>query len=287
VSGNAAQAVRNLTAGSVDASGNWWGVDTEAAVQGKLFGSVDFTPFLLSGTDMDTAAAGFQGDFSHLSVTALGSQTGGGDRINEALALVDLSSGQVTVNSGQYDETVTIDRAFSGLTLTGENNPFGLESTDPTVTYVTGGLDFANTAEIDGVTLKNLYLTRTGTGKQRIIHDGAASAAIRDFALQDSVLDGENRADVFGILAAGNFADDFTITGVEIEDRSRASRSRTSSSGPSSTWPTTARPITRSTRLRLRTTRSTTSTGRSPCAATRPIGPTRSSCKTTCGRISG
>jgi hypothetical protein len=49
--------------GTLDATGNWWGASTAAGVAAKVIGDVDFSPFLLTGTDT-SPAPGFQGDAS-------------------------------------------------------------------------------------------------------------------------------------------------------------------------------------------------------------------------------
>src|SRR5690606_26928827 len=71
--GGNAQLVTSLNSGTLDASGNWWGSNSVDVIASKMSGSVDFTPFLDSGTDTDvhhtasggavTGTAGFQGDF--------------------------------------------------------------------------------------------------------------------------------------------------------------------------------------------------------------------------------
>src|SRR6185312_5852233 len=69
LSGNTTAALANASGVLVDASGNWWGVDTESGVTGAISGgNVDFSPWLDGGADLDGATAGFQGDFSSLTV---------------------------------------------------------------------------------------------------------------------------------------------------------------------------------------------------------------------------
>ena len=90
LAGNTA-AVVNSTASVVDASGDWWGSNSESSVATQaglgVFGPVDFTPYLSSGAN--SATVGFLGDFSDLHVTALGSQTPSSlGRIQEGVNLV-------------------------------------------------------------------------------------------------------------------------------------------------------------------------------------------------------
>ncbi|MFN4256752.1 MAG: T9SS type A sorting domain-containing protein, partial [Saprospiraceae bacterium] len=55
-----ATAIENLGTGTLPAECNWFGVTNSAAILAQLIGSVDFSPFLLNGTDDDLGTAGFQ-----------------------------------------------------------------------------------------------------------------------------------------------------------------------------------------------------------------------------------
>ncbi|MEQ8787080.1 MAG: right-handed parallel beta-helix repeat-containing protein, partial [Pirellulaceae bacterium] len=92
---------------TVDASGNWWGTNTEGGVQALTTGPVDFTPFLDDGSDTN-GMAGFQGDFSTLHVTALGEQFGPQGRISEGVDLVTNST--IFVGAGTYQDNVILDK---------------------------------------------------------------------------------------------------------------------------------------------------------------------------------
>jgi hypothetical protein len=118
LTGNTVHAVENATSQIVDASGNWWGTISETGVKNTTLGLVDFTPYLDSGTDTDGGATGFVGDFSHLHVTALGSQAGSTGRITEAVN--DIADGALTggnrlveVNAGVYVEDVNVSKAVT------------------------------------------------------------------------------------------------------------------------------------------------------------------------------
>ena len=63
-------------------------------------GGVDFPPYLGNGTDTNVNP-GFQGDFSLLYVTTLGSQAGAATRIQEGIDALT-SGGTLHVNSGTY-----------------------------------------------------------------------------------------------------------------------------------------------------------------------------------------
>jgi hypothetical protein len=99
---------------TADASSNWWGTTSDTAIAALMNGSVDFTPYLDSGTDADPVTAVFQGILSTLNVTALGAQTGLTGRIQEGINLV--SGSTVNVAAGTYPENVNLNKR---LTLTG------------------------------------------------------------------------------------------------------------------------------------------------------------------------
>ena len=67
-----------------------------------------------------SARRGFAGDFSYLHVTALGSQTGGGGRVQEGVDYIadgSLTGGNrvVDLNAGSYFDNVTVDRPLKLL----------------------------------------------------------------------------------------------------------------------------------------------------------------------------
>ncbi len=97
LSGNTAFGLDNDNAGTVNASGNWWGSDVPATALAEADGAVDITPFLNTSTDTDGGTAGFQGDFSDITVTGSGSQTGATDRVQEGLNLLPAAGGTLDV----------------------------------------------------------------------------------------------------------------------------------------------------------------------------------------------
>src|SRR5579883_95025 len=102
----------------VDASGNWWSTTSDAAIAALMSGPVDFTPFLNSGAN--SATTGFQGDFSVLNVTTLGSQTGTTGRIQEGVNLVT-AGGTVNLEAGTYAEGNNAVSISKSLTISGPN----------------------------------------------------------------------------------------------------------------------------------------------------------------------
>ena len=107
------------SAGTLNASGNWWGSTSDATIASLMTGVVDFTPYLDSGTDTDNVTPGFQGDFSILHVTTLGAQTTGA-RVQEGHDLATGASPTVIVQAGSYSESVAISKA--GFTLKSAQN---------------------------------------------------------------------------------------------------------------------------------------------------------------------
>ncbi|MBL9151358.1 MAG: right-handed parallel beta-helix repeat-containing protein, partial [Verrucomicrobiales bacterium] len=118
-------------------SNNWWGTASATAIQAKILGAgtgnVDFTSYLDSGTDTNVVTSGFQGDFSTLHATGLGSQSGVQGRIEEGSATVDangtliLTGGTVSV-AGLVAGTATTPNLEIGATATLE---VSIESTTP------------------------------------------------------------------------------------------------------------------------------------------------------------
>ena len=196
LSGNSAYAVRNGTVSStINASSNWWGAITESGVLAKTFSTgssgsrVDISPYLLDGTDTGNATAGFQGDFSQLAVTTLGSQAGA-NAIQEGVDAI--ADGTLTgvnrillVNSGTYSGATDVNQSLtlttSAFTLT--NNL--TISADIQVAEVTSG--GGTTITVNGAgnnlaTNANLAFTGTGTlalklGSGSIAGPGVISAS--------------------------------------------------------------------------------------------------------------
>ncbi len=93
----------------VDASGNWWGDGVDPA--SRVTGSVDYTPWLNTGTDAGTIADGFQGDFSSLTVSDASVQVGDTGRIQEGVDRAT-AGGTVNVLAGTYVDNMTISKSL-------------------------------------------------------------------------------------------------------------------------------------------------------------------------------
>ncbi len=100
--GNTSGYLASQDAGTLNAPGNWWGTTSDTAITNLMLGSIDFTPYLDSGVDTDATKPGFQGDFSALHVTTLGTQFGGTGRIQEGINTV--VGGTVYLQAGTFVE---------------------------------------------------------------------------------------------------------------------------------------------------------------------------------------
>ena len=170
------------TGGSLDASGNWWGIADEATIDGLITGAVDFTPFLDDGTDTDGGTPGFQGDFSTLHVVVAGAQTAGG-RIQEGIDLVTAST--VYLHAGTYTEgpQILVDK---DLSLIGD----GLASTLIQPAGDTSGSGYSTT--------RAWLLTDPGTVVE----------------ISDLTMDGAGKTIAFAVMSWG----DLTISDCEIRN---------------------------------------------------------------------
>jgi hypothetical protein len=117
----------------IDAAGNWFGSADPIALLVEIDGLVDYSYFLTSGSDT-SVASGFQGDFTTLYATYLGSQIQSISRIQEAIDNVD-SDGMVFVQSGPYDGDVTVD---ANKTLQGAISFNGTLNLTDNATFVPG-----------------------------------------------------------------------------------------------------------------------------------------------------
>ena len=103
------------TAVAVNASGNYWGTSVQATIAADLTGAIDYTPYINIAGDT-SAAVGYQGNFTDLTVHAQGTQTGAIGRITEGYNLLNATavvSGTIHVLTGIYTENVDLGAAVA------------------------------------------------------------------------------------------------------------------------------------------------------------------------------
>jgi hypothetical protein len=191
-------ALNNAAAAALDASGNWFGVNTSAGVQGEVAGTVDFTPFLDVGTDTTPGTPGFQGNFATLHVDDAGAQVGTVGRIQEG---VNLAAGTppltVIVEAGTYTENVNVNKT---LTLRGATGT----AADVTIQGAAGD---AVTASADGVTISDLRIT--GAQGAAIRANAVNGLTVTDVQLVNNTGTAFNLTNVAGTVTLA----DLTVTG--------------------------------------------------------------------------
>jgi hypothetical protein len=171
----------------VDASGNYWGANTEQGIANTIGGAgaadVDYSPWLDNGTNLATTG-GFDGDFSQLDVGSGGVELQSGGRINEAVGLLT-PGGTIQVYPGSYGEDVSLTKGLTlesvgGVTVTDINGD-GLAdavASAPAVTGVVVG------APGRGFTINggsNVAVGLNGTGEvlaDNVLRTGGGSAAV-------------------------------------------------------------------------------------------------------------
>ncbi|HSN95018.1 MAG TPA: right-handed parallel beta-helix repeat-containing protein, partial [Anaerolineaceae bacterium] len=153
----------NLTANTMDASGNWWGTADPAMVKNLAGTNVDFTPWLDSGTDTDGTALGFQGDLRILHVDDDSPQAGTLGRIQEGVNMVSGSS--VLVEPGIYTEQVTVN-AKENLSIIGAGEASTIIVSPDALTALTGDRKpVVGIKASENVTIQNLTIDGAGKGK--------------------------------------------------------------------------------------------------------------------------
>jgi autotransporter-associated beta strand protein len=162
--GNLAGKLAQRSAGTFNASGNWWGETNDVTIASLVTGAVDFTPYLASGVD-GSVDAGFQGDFSALHVTAQGAQTSG--LIQEGLTTVS-SGGTVSVEAGTYAGSITVSQ------------PLTLQSTaGAAATTITGDSTTAVSIAADSVTIRGFTVSNPA-GKRGIYNSNRSNLTIAE-----------------------------------------------------------------------------------------------------------
>lgn len=165
--GNSSLGVQNLGGSVFNASFSWWGTNSEAGVQAKASGLVDFTPYLDTGTNLFPTVIGFIGDLSKLHVSSLGQQTSG-DRIQEGVDNVT-SGGTVVIHGGTYSGNVqtlgnTVTLAIDSLVTV--NGNVTLDANDTlrfTINGVTPGTQYGQLNVNGTINLGGSTVATTGS----------------------------------------------------------------------------------------------------------------------------
>jgi Ca2+-binding RTX toxin-like protein len=192
----------NETSGeTINASSNWWGTTSDAAVNAKFPGlaatTVDRTPFLDTGVDADLVTPGFQPSFNVLHVTAGGAQTGSTGRIQEAINLVT-ASGTVHVGPGTFNESATVNKSIQLLgAQQGVDGRSGGRTGLPATESVVRGDDLggsrktaftvaANDVVIDGFTVQDISSTNV-FGTAIYMQPGTNGTEVRNNIIQNNL----------------------------------------------------------------------------------------------------
>jgi nitrous oxidase accessory protein NosD len=198
LSGHTGLAINNLTAGLVDASGNYYGTSDPAGVGAEVSANVDYTPWLNGGADTDAGTPGFQGDFSSLGVDDNSPQTGSTGRIQEAVnRLTDgaLTGANRTINvaAGVYSELVNVNKpltllgAQAGVDARTRAVPPADESVVNGNAGTTSFFVTANDVTIDGFTVEGqTNVNQFGAGI--VLGAGTSGAQVRNNIVQDNVV---------------------------------------------------------------------------------------------------
>ncbi|MEO0076985.1 MAG: right-handed parallel beta-helix repeat-containing protein, partial [candidate division WOR-3 bacterium] len=183
----------------LNAKNNWWGHasgpyhSTNPTGQGDTISDyVDYSPWL-----------GYQVGTSPMTYYVNTTGT-----IQEAIAVASAGD-SIIVTPGTYNETITF-ATVNNLTITGSD-----PSNRP---IVNGGVKFANTTPLNGLTLKNLYFkgdADPGSYDQIFYH--ANTDSINNFTMDNCVLDGENDTDRTGIKG-NKHGGSLTITNCEFKN---------------------------------------------------------------------
>lgn len=232
---------RDTNGGVKDFSGNWFGTSSpvvsdqtagepgysdlipvslggtaEAPVTkvGDILGAglslTDYSPWLATGTDADTVAIGFQGDFSTLYVDDDSAKSDAGlGYIDEAIGMVTDST--IYVNPGIYAETVTIDKPITleGIadSVTGERPVLDASGAAVAMTIVSGDVS------VSGLDITGDASTLLGVG---IVTPaaGMANVSIADSKIHD-ITGAAIQTDDNG---SGGIVSNVSISGTEIDN---------------------------------------------------------------------
>lgn len=160
--------------GNMNASGNWYGSNVLATVNGLISGTVDYSPYLNLGTDA-SGAVGFQPTYSSLTVVSTGAQTGASGRIQEAVGLLT-AGGTINIGAGTYAENVSVNK---NLSLIGNS---------PSDTFINGGsgVGVSIINPTTAVTLQNLKIAGNPTAISNTTSPTLATVTLNNVLLFDA-----------------------------------------------------------------------------------------------------
>ena len=174
IQGNTTGLLHHLP-GALNLGSNWWGNATGPTLASHPSGtgdnilgtgatSVDFTPWLASGVDMDPGTFGFQGDFSTLWVDDDSPQIGAVGRIQEGIDLV--SGSTVYVAAGHYVEQLHITTSDLNLIGAGKALTFVDAPNSMPLYYTTSANNYpvVFVEGCTGVSISNLTVDGLGRG---------------------------------------------------------------------------------------------------------------------------
>lgn len=185
--GNSSGYLASQDAGTLNASGNWWGTTNDSDIANLIIGTVDFNPYLDSGVDTDPVTPGFQGDFSTLHVTTLGAQTGGVGRIQEGIN--DVVGGKVIIEAGNYAENILANKPnleLAGVGQSGVTIVPALSAPNPCPggDSICSGASIVILVQASGVTIHDL----TVDGHNPLLTSGVTGGSV-DLDARDGIIE--------------------------------------------------------------------------------------------------
>ncbi|MFN5934135.1 MAG: hypothetical protein ACK46D_07550, partial [Roseiflexaceae bacterium] len=166
--------------------GNWWGTTTDTAIATAITtsggGAVEFNSYLMSGTDTNPTAMGFQGSGTARGVTTYGAHTGSAGRIAKVMGMVP-NGGSVTVSAGTYAEEVSITKP---ITLAGPNAGVTGNGTRAAEAVLSGGIRINDTTN---VTITGLQVQGSNVGGSRGVLLGDTNAVAGPVTISNNIIE--------------------------------------------------------------------------------------------------
>jgi parallel beta-helix repeat protein len=194
ITGSGAGVVNNKAGFTLDATCNWWGVDSYSAIASKITGSATFFPFLIGDGDnggvtgfQPTAACGGEGPvrrYSNAAAIATDPPISTHSSIQAAVNAA-VANNAIVVDAGIYPEQVVINKS---ITLLGANRDIDprpsigsartIGGAGETIISVTKGEKALN-INADNVTINGFQIEQTGvSGTARAIETDASHSGI-------------------------------------------------------------------------------------------------------------